>query len=454
MPVTIELKNPNTNTWWNIEDAVVENSLRIENILGKTIDTCSFIVVDNECVIDIIPMSDIRIMRGGKVLFGGLVTLISQKTQGAGRIWTIQCQDYTVLLNTSYLFVSFIANYTYSSLQGDKARIAFAFENATWGTLQNNPEIDARTYVDADNQSPFAHGGMTAEVFDTVSLADFMGTMCSYTNFSYYVDYEKKLHYYKRSSATTPYTLTDKALVQTGISNAIAYRDLKASTDATSLANQYLLFGTNIKSSTQTYTASGLSGATELKLGIEQIGQNIAMAAPPGKKHIVITINGTTLSDDEVGVYGIDTAGGTIKALHDVTGQKLYFANAVTGTVVIQYTYSYDYGQYYMADGSVNAYGRKFCNVLTSPSGNTVASINHKLQTYKDQFAEPLITLTLTIDSLDAGSDAIDTGTWIAVKNSVLGIDRSFCIYRISTRVLGGDTLEYELELRSWYTEN
>ena len=454
MPVTIELKDPNTNTWWNIEDFVMENSLRIENILGKTIDTCTFVVVDNQRTIDIKPMSDIRIQRGGKTIYGGLVTLLSQKTQGAGRVWTVQCQDYTILLNTSFLFVSFIANYTYGALQGDKARIAFAFENTTWGTLQGNPEIDARTYVDAANASPFAHGGMTMENFDTVSLADFMNTMCSYTNFSYFVDYEKNLHYYKRSTATTPYTLTDKALVQPGLSNVIAYRDLKANTDATSLANQYLLFGTNIKSSTQTYTVSGLSAATEIKLGIEQIGQNIAMAAPPGKKHIVITINGTTLADNEVGVYGIDTAGGDIKALHDVSGQKLYFATAVTGSVTIQYTYSYDYGQYYMDDGSVNAYGRKFCNVLTSPSGNTVAAINHKLQTYKDQFAEPLITLTLTVDSLDAGADAIDTGTWITVKNSVLGIDRSFCIYRISTRVIGGDTLEYEMELRSWYTEN
>ena len=83
-----------------------------------------------------------------------------------------------------------------------------------------------------------------------------------------------------------------------------------------------------------------------------------------------------------------------------------------------------------------------------------MASINHKLQTYKEQFAEPLITITLTVDSLDTGADAIDTGTWIQVENSVLGISRSFCIYRISTRVIGADTIEYEMELRSWYTEN
>lgn len=454
MAVTIQLKNPNSNTWWNIEDAVVENSLRIENILGKTIDTCTFMVNDNENDITITPMSDIKVERNGKVIFGGLITLITGKTDGAHRVYTVQCQDYTILLRTSYIFVSFIASQIYDGLQGDKARIAWAFEHATYGTLQDNPEIDARTYVDPVDASPFAHGGMTAELFDTVSLSDFMDTMCSYTNFSYYVDYEKKLHYYKRSTATTPYTLTDKALTQAGILNAVAYRDIKVSTDATALANQYLLFGTQIKSAPQTYTVSGLSGATELKLGIEQIGQNIAMSAVPGRKHITVTINGTTLSDDEVGVYGIDTASGTIKALHDVTGQKLYFDNAVTGTVTLNYTYSYDYGQYYMDDGSINQYGRRFCNVLTSPNGNAVASINHKLQVYKEQFAEPLITITLTVDSLDVGADAIDTGTWIKVENSVLGIDRYFCIWRISTRILGGDYMEYELELRSWYTEN
>ena len=454
MPVTIQLKDPGTNTWWNIEDRVMESSLRIENILGQTIDTCSFIIVDNDRTVNVQPMSDIKISRGGKIIFGGLVTLISQKTQGAGRLWTIQCQDYTILLQTSFIYVSFPANSTYDGLQGDRARIAFAFENATYGTLQENPEIDARTYVDADGDSPFYHGGMTAEIFDTTSLADFMNTMCSYTNFSYYVDYEERLHYYKRSSATTQYTLTDQALTDPLLSDVIAYRDIKVNTDATSLANQYLLFGTQIKSSLQTYTVSGLSGATELKLGIEQIGQNVAMAAPPGYKHIVVTVNGTTYTDDEIGIYGIDTTGGSIKALHDVTGQKLYFDTAVTGTVTIQYTYVYSYGQYFIASDSINQYGRKFCNVLTSPSGNTVASINHKLQTYKDQFAEPLITITLTVDSLDTGADAIDTGTWIQVENSVLGISRSFCIYRISTRVIGADTIEYEIELRSWYTEN
>ena len=461
MSIEIKIKSPTENSYTNIQNNVVENSLRIEEILGKTIDTCSFNVVDNERTFSFEPMSDIIIERNGKKLFAGLITLISQKTSGAGRVWTLKCQDYTTLLLTSFIFANFIADYIYDGLQGDKARIAYAFENCTWGTLQDNAEIDARTYIDSANESPFKAGGMTAENFDTVSLMDFMNTMCSYTNFSFYVDYDKNLHYYKRSTQTTAYELNDYAIPDS-MPYGIAYRDIRVESDATSLSNQYLLFGTSIKSTTQTYNIQNdnptqyaeMQGETEIKLGIEQIGVNVAMLAIAGRKHIAINLGGTDLTDDQIGIYGIDNFGLDIIVLHDVTGQKLYFKNAISGNIIIRYCYSYDYGQYYIDDSSVNKYGRKFCNVLSSPDGNTVASINHKLQTYQEQFAEPLITITLTVDSLDVGANDLDCGTWVKVVNHVLDIDRFFCIYRISTRIIGADTLEYELELRSWYTEN
>ena len=461
MAVEIKIKAPSENSYTNIETKVLESSLRIEEILGKTIDTCSFNVIDNERTLTFVPMSDIIIERNGKKLFAGLITMISAKTSGAGRVWTIKCEDYTVLLTTSFIFASFIANFTYSGLQGDKARIAFAFENCTWGTLQYNAEIDARTYIDSAGESPFVGGGMTAENFDTVSLLDFMNTMCSYTNFSFYVDFDKNLHYYKRSTDVTGYELNDYAIPDSMV-YGVPYRDIRVETDATSLSNQYLLFGTSIKSSVQTYNIyndnptqyADMQGKTEIKVGIEQIGVNVAMLAPAGRKHIAINLNGTDLTDDEIGIYGIDNFGLTIIVLHDVTGQKLYFKNAISGNIIIRYVYSYDYGQYYIDDSSVNSYGRKFCNVLSSPDGNTVASINHKLETYQEQFAEPLITVVMTVDSIDAGADDLECGKWVQVVNHVLDINRFFCIYRISTRIIGNDTLEYELELRSWYTEN
>ena len=431
-----------------------ESSFRIDSILGQTIDTAKMTIFDKNASLNIPEQVDVIITRTdtGERVFGGLSSMITGYAEGFSRWWDVSCQDYTILLDASTVMNSFPAGFTYDGLTGDQAIIAHLFELdvITLGATAPS-EIEARTHVGQ------ALAGMSSMFFNYVTLRDALTTIANYTGWNFHVDYNKYLHYYLRDSVPAPYGLSSSPDGTT----TIRYHGLKWKRDGTSIRNFYLMFGANLFSSTQTYILPSNGIKQTLTLGIADIGRNVLLQSPPGDDNILVDINtgtdGTPVwTAKTVGVDGVDSIA-AYETLFNATQQTLQFAVAppnLTNSVRVRAVYLLGAGQADADNDSINKYGRMFTRRLTAGDANSAVALNAKLATYKQQFAFALETCTLQVDSVDfPGTDRFEVGQWVPLVNSILGINKSFLIYRVSTFCRGGQLLGYELELRNWYTD-
>ena len=265
--------------------SIIEGSFRIESILGSTIDTATLSIYDKDCSLVVPEQADIIITRtdtGGRI-FGGLTSMPSAYTEGLSRYYDLSCQDYTILLDTTIAFNTYPSGYTYAGLTGDQAIIANLFEksilNAT-GTGQAS-EIEARTNVGQ------ALASMAAMYFNYQTLRECVTTIANYSGWNYFVGYSKSLHYYLKTTTAAPFDLSSSPNNTT----TLGYRNLKWKRDGTSIRNFYLIFGTNLFSSTQTYYLPSNGVKTTLTLGITDLNANVILQPPAGSSNILVWKN-------------------------------------------------------------------------------------------------------------------------------------------------------------------
>lgn len=433
-----------------------ESSFRIESVLGQTVDTATLRIYDAAASLAVPEEKDIVITRSDGVrVFGGLTSFVDEEVEGVSRWYTLTCQDYTVLLDTTIVFASYPSGYTYDGLTGDQAVIAALFETAVVGFgVTAASEIEARTYVGQ------ALPGMAAVNFQYVTLREALNTICSYSGWNYYVDYEKHLHYYYREDLTAPFALSSSPDGAT----SVGYRKLKRRRDGTAVRNLYLMFGTNLFSSTQTYYLAGTGAKTAFTLGLADLGRNVILAAPPGEDYILVDKNTGTVGSpiwtaQTVGLDGVDSL--TSKdCLHNPTQQTLTFAVApanLSNAVRVRAVYLLTGGQVDADGGSYAKYGRNFAKKLVAADANSATALASKLANYKTQFAYALDKVTLSVDDgafPEGSTDRFDVGQWVTLTNGVLGLTaRGYLIHKMTTRILGGELKGYDLELRNWFTD-
>lgn len=444
-----------------------QSEFRIDSILGQTIDTATLKIYDKTNAIALPEQADVVITRTdtGERIFGGLSSIPIGWTEGASRWWQLSCQDYTTLLDSTIVFASYPSGFTYDGLVGDKAVIANLFEMAVVGIGGGTApasEINARTYVEQGLTS------MAALFFQYTTLREALQTITSYTGRNYYVDYDLKLHYYYKMNEPASFSLSSSA---DGVSS-LSYRSLKWQRDGTSIRNLYMAFGANLFSSLQTYILPNSGGSTAITLGVTALGRNVILAAPAGEDFIKVYKNtGTDLSPVwtqlTVGLENLDSL--TDKdVLHNPTEQRLTFAVAppnFTNSVKIEAVFAFIGGQPDADIGSITKYGRVFAKRIVAGDANSAAALNAKVQNYKKQFAYALNKATLTVD--DSSFPVGDTrrfkcGQWVNLTNDILSQGftnpplqaKGFIIHRMTTKILGGDLLSYELELRDWFTDS
>ena len=438
---------------------VDQASFRIESILGQTVDTAQLQIFDKNANIAIPEQVDVIITRTdtGERIFGGLSSIVDGWTQGVSRWWQVQCQDYTILLDTTLVFNSYPSGFTYDGLIGDKAVIAHLFEKsivgATGGTGPAS-EIEARTYVQQGLSS------MAAIYFYYTSLREALNTIANYSGWNFYIDYNKHLHYYFRESIAAPFALSSSPDNVT----SIGYRNLKWRRDGTSVRNMYVQFGTSLFSSTQTFIIPSDGAKTHLTIGIADIGRNVVLAAIPAEKYIEVYKNtGTDIAPVwtalTVGIDGVDSLA-SVDVLHNAIHQTLDFAVAppnLTNSVKVMGVYQINAGQQDVDGGSIAKYGRAFAKRLVASDANSAAALAGKLATYKKEFAYAIQKITLQVDdgAFPVGNTLrFKVGQWVYFTNAVLGItNKGYLIHRVTTTILGGELKSYELELRNYFTD-
>jgi len=439
--------------------SIQESTIRIESILGRTLGSAKMTIHDKYANLPVNELSDVVIYRRdtGERIFGGLCSIPTGWTEGRSRWWELNCQQYTTLLETTLVFNSYPSGFTYDGLTGDKAIIAHLFERSVVGLGGGEglaSEINARTYVQQ------ALTSMAAMFFFYTSLLEAMVTISNYSGWNFRVDHYKRLHYYLRESAPATFNLSSEP---DGVTT-IGYHGLKWKRDGTYVRNAYLMFGANLFSSPQEYILPSNGADEVLTLGIYDIGINVALAAPPGFRTIRVFKNTGTdetpvWAEQVVGIDYIDTIPPK-QVLHSPIGQTLRFGTAppnLTSSVRIIALIPFTGGQPDSDAASILKYGRLFSKRLVASDANSVAALRAKLSSYKQQFAYAVEMCTLKVNDSDfpVGSTArFEVGQFVYLTNSILGIlNKGYVVHRVTTTVLGGQLRQYDLELRSWFTE-
>ena len=122
--------------------------------------------------------------------------------------------------------------------------------------------------------------------------------------------------------------------------------------------------------------------------------------------------------------------------------------NSVAG-VRLRFTYLFTAGNISPDDESIDRYNRVFSRRVVASDVNSAAGMQQKLEYLKEQYADALevITLTVSDDMFGTNPARFRPGQWATIKNRVLGPapNKEYLIHRITTKVIGGPLLSYEL---------
>ena len=131
-------------------------------------------------------------------------------------------------------------------------------------------------------------------------------------------------------------------------------------------------------------------------------------------------------------------------------------------SVRLRFVHNFVGGRLSPAEASITRYGRVFARREVVSDVNSAAGMEQKLTHLHEQYNYPLevVTCVITDDEFpESMNKRFESGQWVSFENDVLrreesgeeiGPNKEYLIHKITTRILGGDLIEYELELRDW----
>lgn len=169
---------------------VLAGSLKIENILTSKRDTCSFSVMSypNNTLTPVLGQEVIVTLDGDKI-FGGIITGLEQNSETYSVIqWDIECVDYTRLLDKKLVpevYESMTVDAIIADLQANYMPTGFTINNVSCPTVIN--------YI-AFNYKP---------------ISKCLEELANLTNYDWYIDYDKDLHFISKTTLTAPLEIED-----------------------------------------------------------------------------------------------------------------------------------------------------------------------------------------------------------------------------------------------------
>lgn len=220
--------------------SIVFNSLKKTDNLNQKTDKCEFTVRKYGTHTYVPTIGDeIHVLRRGKILFGGVIMRISEKTKASQVVeYSVTCNDFSQYLkrklvterytNTTLFAIiediidTYAPDFTYNNISGDLPIESFAFN---------------RIGVDKCIQK----------------LADAL-------SYVWYVDYEKNIHFFPKNTESAPIAITDT-------SGTYIYNSLEIIEDISQLRNAVLVQGGDAVSATtrtEYFTSDGLTAEIPL----------------------------------------------------------------------------------------------------------------------------------------------------------------------------------------------
>lgn len=401
----------------DLSSYMVEDSLHIESVITRRIDTCSLSVDDISGSVDIDEEDEIIISNTGETIryFAGYIKELKIDVIGIMKRFVCKAQDYTVLLDRA------IANKIYE----DKTD-AYIINDLCTSYLN---EVDGSTYVTAVKT-------YDRIVFNRVTLKEAINTLAANAGFDWYLDYNKKLHFFAKETNLAPFGISEDP------DNSLTYpcSGLTYKRDTPNIVNRVLVIGGSYYSDDANFEFPGNGQITGVLLPY-------SLHKPVGESSILVYHNTGNDEDpiwtaDTVGIDHIDTLGvGGVTVLYNYMEKLLKFESAPPNlNRAVKVTGRYDVPVFMRvrSEESYNTYGRWYDGKLVNRDINSRnwAKLEGKAYLAGRAFVRESGRFTCLTDGLVSGQ-------LIPLTNAIRGIDGNYLINKVITRILGGTQCEY-----------
>lgn len=201
----------------NVSKPVVLGSLSIEDNRNERIDTCRFELLSygsNTYRPEV--SDDVVVLRDGVKEFAGKVISVDERLDGHSVLrFLVECKDH--------------------QHEMDRRKVLERFNNKLASEIIKEiftkyaPGFNATTYVSAPTM-------IKAITFNRLTLSECLEKLSDLTNYSWYVDYDKRLHFFARDAEPAPFNITDT-------SENYIFDTLELSSDMSQLRNRVTVIG-------------------------------------------------------------------------------------------------------------------------------------------------------------------------------------------------------------------
>lgn len=387
-------------------DSVDFGTVGINDVLNNQVNTLTFRVRKYGDRTFVPAISDAVVMKDDTVtVFAGEVSKITESADGAGQlIYDVTCSDYTKQLDRRLIVE------TYASLTVAEIIAEFMDTYAPDYTYAN---VVCNTAV-------------SSITFDRVPVSQAIDKLAKMAGCSWYVDYDKDVHFFAVAGELAPFDLTDT-------SDNYLFDTLQISHDMSQLRNRVFIRGGEVVGASRTEQFD-----TDATKKIFKLGSKFSELP-------TVTVNGAA---QDVGVDFLDDDT-LFDCMWDFNQKTIRFIDVpatganylvVSGTplypLVVQVEHPVS-----VAEHGVYEFAKKDTTIKTR--GEAVAFAVAELTQYAQEIAE---------GSFMTYTPGLRSGQLIRITSTQRGIDEQFIIQRISYRMLNRDMGVWAVTLASYRT--
>lgn len=397
-----------------IDKSSIVSNIEISDILNQEADTCSFILEDIDGSNKPLAGQEVIIFKGTELIFGGKITLVPQSIMAVQKyIYEVEAMDYTQDLN--------------------RAMVVNTYSSTTAGAIIRD---FMATYV-KDIGTYFVEDGLNVDsiAFNYMYPADCIQKLAELTGYSWYVDYERQLHFFDRLTNPAPYQLTDDY-------SDGEYKDLVIEIDRSQLINTQTIRGGFEFSNL--YPQEQLADGTQTSFAFDYI--------PFSPISVYLNINGAGYGSAEtLGIDNIDS-GASYEFVYNANEKVIKNENHATLNNVDKIKLTYKYKKPILAkvrdkqsieaiqkiEGGTGIYEAP---IIIDDQIQTKEAAKERGNAELKQFSNPLITGTFT--TLQHG---YKSGQLLTVNIPSRNINNTYLIRSVTSTSLGHGVFNYEIE--------
>lgn len=381
---------------------VINQSPTVDDVINDQSNSCKLVIED---LTDRgLPHNNDNIvitLDTGEILFAGTIVR-NKKVKVAGKIQaSIECVDYTYEFDRNLVHRSYIEQTDKEIIEDIVSRYCAGF-----GITTNN----------------VTEGATLSKIpFNYIQPSQAMRKIAELTGRSWYIDYQKDIHYFALTENPAPFNITTEGT---------NYKNLWISEDATQMRNRVYVRGGTKLSDFTIYTEKGDGTKTQFVL--------------PDKPHDVsVTVNGVSKT---VGIKNVDTGGFDWY----VNFQEKYIEQDEAGVILtasdtLAVTYKYDIPILvaYEDTASIDEDGEREFAIFDKTISTTEAARDRAIAELTD-YANDLIE-----GSFVTYENGFRSGQYINVDHTDYNVSADYLIQRVRAVSMGGGQYEYTVSIAS-----